>query len=102
MCVFHHEKHIPNHGFDVVFVYGIQRNKVLLSARSRRENLHIGLALSKEFPDGQAGGHRGMAGGQILLSSLGFDELIKDEEHHAVLSSLTHRLETLFSSEDQE
>ena len=87
---------------DVVFVYGIQRNKVLLSARSRRENLHIGLALAKEFPDGQAGGHRGMAGGQILLSSLGFEEHIKDEEHQAVLSTLTQRLETLFSSEDEE
>ena len=87
---------------DVVFVYGIQRNKVLLSARSRRENLHIGLALAKEFPDGQAGGHRGMAGGQILLSSLGFEELIKDEEHQAVLSTLTQRLEVLFSSEDEE
>ena len=87
---------------DVVFVYGIQRNKVLLSARSRRENLHIGLALAKEFPDGQAGGHRGMAEGQILLSSLGFEELIKDEEHQAVLSTLTQRLEVLFSSEDEE
>ena len=43
---------------DLVIVYGIQRKKMLLSARSRREHLHIGLALSKEFPDGQAGGHR--------------------------------------------
>ena len=53
---------------DLVIVYGIQRQKVLLSARSRREHLHIGLALSKEFPDGQAGGHRVMAGGQVGIS----------------------------------
>ena len=58
---------------DLVIVYGIQRQKMLLSARSRREHLHIGLALSKEFPDGQAGGHRVMAGGQVLLSNLGFE-----------------------------
>ena len=86
---------------DVVCVYGIQRNKVLLSARSRREHLHIGLALAKEFPDGQAGGHSGMAGGQILLTSLGFEEMIGDEEHQSVLSSLTKRLATLFSMEDE-
>ena len=86
---------------DVVCVYGIQRNKVLLSARSRREHLHIGLALAKEFPDGQVGGHSGMAGGQILLTSLGFEEMIGDEEHEAVLASLTKRLATLFSTEDE-
>ena len=85
---------------DVVCVYGIQRNKVLLSARSRREHLHIGLALAKEFPDGQAGGHSGMAGGQILLTSLGFEEMIGDEEHQSVLSSLTNRLAALFSTEE--
>ena len=42
-----------------------------------------------------------MAGGQILLTSLGFEEMIGDEEHEAVLASLTKRLATLFSTEDE-
>ena len=83
---------------DLVIVYGIQRQKVLLSARSRREHLHIGLALSKEFPDGQAGGHRGMAGGQVLLSNLGFKGGHEDEEsQEEILSTFTERMVQLFS-----
>ena len=85
---------------DVVFVYGIQRQRVLLSARNRRENLHIGLALSKEFPDGQAGGHRGMAGGQIQLSTLGFEETqIDADKHDEILKVFSNRLESIFSTE---
>lgn len=86
---------------DVVFVYGIQRQRVLLSARNRRENLHIGLALSKEFPDGQAGGHRGMAGGQIQLSTLGFEETnLDDDAHDEILKAFSSRLESIFSTEE--
>ena len=86
---------------EVVFVYGILRNRVLLSARSRKEHLHIGLALSKEFPNGQAGGHRGMAGGQLQLSSLGYEDTLPDEQtHDEILNALSHRLERLLSSED--
>ena len=83
---------------DLVIVYGIQRQKMLLSARSRREHLHVGLALSKEFPDGQAGGHRVMAGGQVLLSNLGFDVGHEHEESQdEILSAFTNRMLELFS-----
>ena len=87
---------------DVVLVYGIQRNRVLLSARSRRENLHIGLVLSKEFPDGQAGGHRGMAGGQIQMPTLGYDDShSSDEQHDKILTTFSQRMEALFSIEEE-
>ena len=85
---------------DLVFVFGIQRQKILLSARSRRENLHIGLTLSNEFPNGQAGGHRGMAGGQIQFPTIGFEDQHIDEEMHSdILSVFATRLETIFTKE---
>ena len=86
---------------DLVLVYGIQRQKMLLSARSRRENLHIGLTLSKEFPDGQAGGHRGMAGGQILLSNLELENPSDDDSQDRILSAFTERMENLFTGDDE-
>ncbi len=86
---------------DLVLVYGIQRQKMLLSARSRRENLHIGLTLSKEFPDGQAGGHRGMAGGQILLSNLEVENPSDDDSQDRILSAFTERMENLFTGDDE-
>ena len=86
---------------EVVVVYGIQRNKVLLSARSRRENLHLGLLLSKHFPEGQAGGHKGLAGGQILFQTLGFDEFADIElKRNQILQAMAQQLRNIFSEED--
>ena len=88
-------------GTDVVVVYGIQRNKVLLSARSRRGNLHLGLTLSKQFPEGQAGGHKGLAGGQILFETLGFEEFADvDEKGIEILDMMTEQLRNIFTPED--
>jgi len=86
---------------EVVVVYGIQRNKVLLSARSRRENIHLGLSLSKHFPGGQAGGHKGLAGGQILFESLGFEEFADVElKGEVILKTMAEHLRRIFSQED--
>ena len=86
---------------EVVVVYGIQRNKVLLSARSRRENLHLGLSLSKHFPEGQAGGHKGLAGGQILFKNLGFEEFADlDLKRNDILLAMAEQLRIIFSQED--
>ena len=86
---------------EVVVVYGIQRNKVLLSARSRRNNLHLGLVLSKHFPDGQAGGHKGLAGGQILFETLGFEEFADAEiKGNEILETMAQHLQTIFAQED--
>jgi nanoRNase/pAp phosphatase (c-di-AMP/oligoRNAs hydrolase) len=85
---------------EVVVVYGIQRNKVLLSARSRRNNLHLGLVLSKHFPDGQAGGHKGLAGGQILFETLGFEEFADTEmKGNEILETMAQHLQTIFTQE---
>jgi nanoRNase/pAp phosphatase (c-di-AMP/oligoRNAs hydrolase) len=85
---------------EVVVVYGIQRNKVLLSARSRRNNLHLGLVLSKHFPDGQAGGHKGLAGGQILFETLGFEEFADTEmKGNEILETMAQHLQTIFAQE---
>ena len=81
-------------------MYGIQRNKVLLSARSRRENLHLGLSLSKHFPHGQAGGHKGLAGGQILFESLGFEEFADIESTgEEILNTMAKQLREIFTQE---
>ena len=86
---------------EVVVVYGIQRNKVLLSARSRRDNLHLGLVLSKHFTDGQAGGHKGLAGGQILFETLGFEEFADAEiKGIEILETMAQHLQTIFAQED--
>lgn len=86
---------------EVVVVYGIQRNKVLLSARSRRDNLHLGLVLSKHFTDGQAGGHKGLAGGQILFETLGFEEFADAEmKGTEILETMALHLQTIFAQED--
>lgn len=86
---------------EVVVVFGIQRNKVLLSARSRRDNLHLGLALSKHFSDGQAGGHKGLAGGQILFETLGFEEFADAEvKGNEILEAMAEHLHTIFVQED--
>ena len=85
---------------EVVIVYGIQRNKVLLSARSRRNNLHLGLVLSKHFPDGQAGGHKALAGGQILFETLGFEEFADTEmKGNEILETMAQHLQTIFTQE---
>ena len=82
-------------------MYGIQRNKVLLSARSRRENIHLGLSLSKHFSNGQAGGHKGLAGGQILFESLGFEEFADVElKGEVILDTMAEHLRRIFSQED--
>ncbi|MDG1549205.1 MAG: hypothetical protein P8Q94_04045, partial [Candidatus Poseidoniaceae archaeon] len=35
------------------------------SVRSNRDGLHVGKTLSSNFPDGLAGGHKTLGGGQI-------------------------------------
>ena len=86
---------------EIVAVYGIQRNKVLLSARSRKEHMHLGLSLSKHFLNGQAGGHKGLAGGQVLFESLGFEEFADIESKgNEILQTMEKHLRAIFSQED--
>ena len=45
-------------------------SKVIISARSTKDNIHLGKILSKTFAQGSAGGHKEMAGGQIPFEEL--------------------------------
>jgi nanoRNase/pAp phosphatase (c-di-AMP/oligoRNAs hydrolase) len=56
---------LPTEGIDTVIVFGVRRGKVIISARTKRRDLHIGKVLSSQWKDGLAGGHRELAGGQI-------------------------------------
>ena len=61
---------LPTEGVDTVITFGIRRSKVILSARTTKEGLHIGKELSQLFPKGRAGGHKSLAGGQIPFEDI--------------------------------
>ena len=58
---------LPTEGIDIVVAFGIRRGKVILSVRSNKAELHVGKVLSSNFPNGLAGGHKSLGGGQIPL-----------------------------------
>lgn len=70
---------LPTEGVTIVVAYGIRRNKVILSARSSDNSINIGKILAETFPEGTAGGHKVMAGGQIPI-----DDLSADSEKEAM------------------
>ena len=61
---------LPTEGIDTVIVFGVRRGKVIISARTKRQGLHIGKILSNHWKNGLAGGHRELAGGQIPFESI--------------------------------
>ena len=61
---------LATEGVDTVVVYGPRQGRVILSARTRNPDLHLGRTLAGRFPEGQAGGHRSLAGGQIQFAGL--------------------------------
>ena len=70
---------LPTEGVDTVVAFGIRRNKVILSARSNNSSIHVGKLLSNYFPDGLAGGHKSLGGGQIPFDII-LNQQTKDEE----------------------
>tara|TARA_B100001769_G_C22111568_1_gene601465 strand:+ start:2528 stop:3880 length:1353 start_codon:yes stop_codon:yes gene_type:complete len=84
---------LPTEGVEIVVSYGVRMSKVILSARSTSENVHLGKILSKTFAKGSAGGHKELAGGQIP-----FEELDCDNAEQAMLS-ITKILKSAFGSE---
>ena len=81
-------------------VYGVRRGKVILSARTTDATLHLGKLLSERWGQGQSGGHRALAGGQILFESL-LESVPEDpmEASRIALQAMTHALSDLFSDE---
>ena len=60
---------VTREGVETAIVFDIVEDGVQLSARSTDSRSHIGDVLDAAFSDaGSAGGHREMAGGEVLLS----------------------------------
>lgn len=91
---------LPTEGIDTVLVYGPRRGKIILSARSTDESLHLGRILSEKWSGGLSGGHKALAGGQIpfdvLLSTIPQDP---EEAERMAVKAMTSQLEVLFRSE---
>ena len=84
---------LPTEDVDIVIAYGTRMSKVILSARSTNDSIHIGKILSNTFESGSAGGHKSLAGGQIP-----FDEL-KCENAEEAMSKMTSILKGAFGSD---
>jgi nanoRNase/pAp phosphatase (c-di-AMP/oligoRNAs hydrolase) len=91
---------LPTEGIESVFVFGVRRGKVILSARTTNDSIHLGRMLSERWSGGQAGGHKALAGGQILFESL-LDSVPVDADEAAssALVAMSKALADLFSSE---
>jgi len=90
---------LATEGVDTVAVYGPRQGRVILSARTRNPDLHLGHTLAGQFPDGQAGGHRSLAGGQVHFGGLVEGE---NPEVDAVIAAMTDVLRTLFGGDGDE
>ncbi len=61
---------LTTEGVSVVVCFGVRRNKVIISVRSKNDGINIGQILQKSFNEGTAGGHAVMAGGQIPFEDI--------------------------------
>ena len=87
---------LPTEGIDTVVVYGVRRGKIILSARTKRRDIHIGKILSSHWKDGLAGGHRELAGGQIPFEVI-LEEVPEDLDQANInaLEQMTEELKSL-------
>ena len=90
---------LPTEGVDTVIAFGIRRNKVILSVRSNREGLHVGKILSSNFPEGLAGGHKSLGGGQIPFEVIvENNEKLADDRHIVVMEETKQLLYSIFTN----
>ena len=87
---------LQTEGVESVFTFGARRQKIILSARTKSEDIHLGKSLSQTFPDGMAGGHKQVAGGQIPFTFL------DSENEDDAISKMHEHLKTLFGGEMNE
>ena len=76
-----------------MITYGVRISKVILSARSTNDSIHIGRILSNTFEKGRAGGHKSLAGGQIPF------EEIDCENGHDAMEKMASILKNAFGGE---
>ena len=86
---------LPTEDVEIVIAYGVRRSKVILSARSTNDSIHLGKVLSRTFEKGSAGGHKAVAGGQIP-----FEELECENEDEA-MEKMTSILKSIFGGDTQ-
>ena len=86
---------LPTEDVDVVISYGVRMSKVILSARSTNDSIHIGKILSQTFEKGRAGGHKSLAGGQIPFAD------IDCENAEEAMKAITKILKSTFGSEEE-
>ena len=84
---------LPTEEVDVVVAYGVRMSKVIISARSTKDSIHLGKILNKTFAEGSAGGHKALAGGQIP-----FEELNCENDEDA-MKSITKILKSVLGGE---
>ena len=84
---------LPTEGVEIVVSYGVRMSKVILSARSTKDSVHLGKILAKAFAKGSAGGHKALAGGQIPFEELGC------ENAEQAMESITKVLKYAFGGE---
>ena len=76
--------------------FGIRRNKVILSARSNNANIHVGKLLSSHFPDGLAGGHKSLGGGQIPFEIINQQNSEDEEQNEEIVMENPYNLARYF------
>jgi len=84
---------LPTEGVEIVVAYGVRMSKVIISARSTKDSIHLGKILGKTFAQGSAGGHKELAGGQIP-----FEELNCEDAEEA-MKSITKILKSALGGE---
>ena len=89
---------LPTADVDNVIVFGPRRGRIILSARTSNPNIHIGRLLAEKWPDGLAGGHKALAGGQIPFEVL-LDEVSGDvvNDSEDALKAMAIELEKVFN-----
>ena len=88
---------LPTEGIDTVVAFGVKRGKVILSARSNKHDLHVGKLLSTNFPDGLAGGHKSLGGGQIPLDVIAERGTHSEQDHvEIVMDKVKTTLQNIF------
>ena len=94
---------LPTEGIDTVVVYGVRRGRIILSARTKRRDIHIGKILSSHWKDGLAGGHRELAGGQIPFDVI-LGDVPEDLDQASInaLEQMTEELKSLLPKINEE
>ena len=89
---------LPTADVDNVIVFGPRRGRIILSARTSNPDIHIGRLLAERWPDGLAGGHKALAGGQIPFEVL-LDEVVDDVNQASddALKAIAIELEKVFN-----